>query len=391
MFHGRSFDDVLGRLYPQGLAPDGLPFDGVTNGMPPDGSPPEPPPYAGSTDEIMTTPQLPAPGATGSGFTPEMLPVLSALARGFAVCEAWQSVPGADAFENRRVFHNGPDAAAPSLFARLDRAGLSWRIYVDEAERVSLTALLHAQELGPRLSDRLRTMDDLRNDLAEGSLPSYSVVEPRMILSPNDFEPSATAGSAGEGPTRRGRSDARAAEALLHTVYEAIRVSPLAGDTALLVTADTPGVTADHRGSRVPAVVVSPWSSRGSVVRAQSGHGTAAEVVLGMLGVARSARADSVVAPVLRGILTRQTPREPRTWPRTTAPFVPRRTASNASAGAERVTGLGGEVLRLVARGTGGPDVRAPETAAEAAVFLGDNACPHLGGHNATADAQKGI
>ena len=84
-----------------------------------------------------------------AGYTPEQLPVLSALARGFATFDHWFAEVPSQTFTNRSFFHaasssgfvvNAPYANFPkhntaeTLFERLEAKGLSWRVYCDPPE-----------------------------------------------------------------------------------------------------------------------------------------------------------------------------------------------------------------------------------------------------------------
>jgi phospholipase C len=99
------------------------------------------------------------------GFSPEMLPVLSTLAREFAVYDNWFAAVPSQTFCNRSFFHastshgyvtnhNGDDyekwinaPAAPTIFNRLEEAGIPWRVYYDLTQLVSMTGMLHASVL----------------------------------------------------------------------------------------------------------------------------------------------------------------------------------------------------------------------------------------------------
>jgi phospholipase C len=102
-----------------------------------------------------------------AGYTPEQMPVLSTLARGFATFDHWFADVPSQTFTNRSFFHaatasglliNAPYGNFPAhntaetLFDRLDAAGLSWRVYCDPPSRYSLTGLIHA----PRCATNLR-------------------------------------------------------------------------------------------------------------------------------------------------------------------------------------------------------------------------------------------
>ena len=77
-------------------------------------------------------------------FTPAMLPVLSGLARGFAVCDQWFSSVPTETLPNRAFACAGTSQGhmddktktytAPSIFGLLTNKKLDWRIYGYNAE-----------------------------------------------------------------------------------------------------------------------------------------------------------------------------------------------------------------------------------------------------------------
>ena len=118
-------------------------------------------------------------------FTPDQLPVLSALARSYVVCDAWfSSVPG-PTLPNRAFAHFGtsfgrldmsPDyfRAQPSLYQRLKQRGRSGKIYYYDrsSSTQGLTFLLSDQ------SQYFGTLGDFKRDCSKNRLPDYSFVEP---------------------------------------------------------------------------------------------------------------------------------------------------------------------------------------------------------------------
>jgi phospholipase C len=88
------------------------------------------------------------PGTTASDimgcFTPEALPVLSALARGYAVCDAWFASAPTETMPNRAFACAGTSQGhmddktktftSPSIFGLLGSSGISWSIYGYDAE-----------------------------------------------------------------------------------------------------------------------------------------------------------------------------------------------------------------------------------------------------------------
>jgi phospholipase C len=236
-------------------------------------------------------------------FPPETLPVLSMLARQFAVCDhSFAGVPS-QTFANRSFFHaaqssglvnNYPyecwlDNDAATIFDRLEQKGRSWRVYWDESQYISLTALIHLRRVQPYITTHWRHMDRFWSDVASGDLPHYTFIEPRMLLSENDMHP----------PFRLGKwvapSTVAAGERLVADVYNAIRRSrsPVGSNwrnTALLVTFDEHGGTFDHvppppavppclgapagqlgfkfdrLGVRVPMIVCSAYTRAGTII-----------------------------------------------------------------------------------------------------------------------------
>ena len=89
-------------------------------------------------------------------YTPDLMPVLSTVAKGFATFDHWFCEVPSQTFTNRSFYHAGTASgfvvnAAPldsfplhndaeTIFERLDAAGLPWRVYVDPAAGVSFTA-----------------------------------------------------------------------------------------------------------------------------------------------------------------------------------------------------------------------------------------------------------
>lgn len=142
------------------------------------------------------------------GFSPEQLPVLSTLAKEFAVFDAWFAAVPSQTYCNRTFFHASTshgfvtnkhgggygkwlDASpTPTIFNRLEEAGISWKIYFDEMQLVSLTGVMHAPVLQKFWrTKRFAHMTQFYEDARNGELPAYSFIEPRMVYNHNDFHP----------------------------------------------------------------------------------------------------------------------------------------------------------------------------------------------------------
>ncbi|MBO0837350.1 MAG: hypothetical protein J2P28_17845, partial [Actinobacteria bacterium] len=82
-----------------------------------------------------------------TGYSPAQMPVVSALARGFATFDHWFCEVPSQTFANRSFLHAASSSGyvnntspidsfplhntAETIFERLDRAGLSWKVYCD--------------------------------------------------------------------------------------------------------------------------------------------------------------------------------------------------------------------------------------------------------------------
>lgn len=311
--------------------------------------------------------------ALGS-FTPDMLPVLSTLAREFAVFDHWHcAVPG-PTFANRSFFHastshgfvtnhdNGgyakwrsKRAAVPTIFNRLEDAGISWCVYYDDHQFVSLTGLIHAPLLKPFWHSRFRPMSEFYRACADGSLPAYSFIEPRMAYDHNDMHPPVgdirTTEVDGVPVTGGAISDVRAGEALLHEIYSAIRASESATgsnalNTMLLVTFDEHGGTFDHvpppeavppgddhegemgfrfdrLGLRVPAIAISAYTAAGQIVNDPVHHASVISTLTGKYDLEPLTDRDRN-APTLDLAVTLQQARPAASWPQTHPQYTPR-------------------------------------------------------------------
>ncbi|QAB18087.1 hypothetical protein Leucomu_09285 [Leucobacter muris] len=305
-------------------------------------------------------------------FSPDMLPVTSTLAREFGVYDHWFCAVPSQTFCNRSFFHaltshgyvtnslgDGYDkwlraAPAPTVFNRLEEAGLSWRVYFDELQLISFTGMIHAPVLERFWkTERFATMEQFETDAKNGDLPEYAFIEPRMVFNHNDFHPpvgvARESAVDGENVYNGALSDVRAGDALVHRVYTAIRTSMSEQgsnylNTAMLLTFDEHGGTYDHvappaaeppvpgagemgftfdrLGCRVPAVLVSAHIERGSVFTDTMHHGSLAATLSDRFGLepltARDAGARSIADS-----FNRKVPRHVADWPQPSPAFVP--------------------------------------------------------------------
>lgn len=177
-------------------------------------------------------------------YSQAKLPVVTGLAREFAVCDHWySSVPG-PTWPNRLFLHAASSAGhidndlhqqdykIDTIYDRLDDARKSWRIYFhDMPQSIALT---HLQQ-DFIVKRKFKLFHDFLDDAKEGMLPAYSFIEPRysdfLSLKANDQHPP---------------HDVALGEHLIADVYEAVRNSPQWGQVLLVITWDEHGGTYDH-------------------------------------------------------------------------------------------------------------------------------------------------
>jgi len=231
-------------------------------------------------------------------FTEQTLPVLSTLAKQYAVCDHWfSSVPGST-IPNRLFAHGATSlgsltqdvAIAPSklrtIFEVMDdrRNRSNFRIYTDGASvLLSNLYLLHHQT-------HFHDYRDFRTDVLNGDLAEYTFIEPSYD---DDAQNGKFATSQHpDFPVDEG-------ELLISEIYRTLRDSDFWEDTLLLIVYDEHGGIYDHvpppsltpnhalgevqpstdppfafdrLGVRVPAVFVSPLIAPGTIITRQFDH-----------------------------------------------------------------------------------------------------------------------
>jgi phospholipase C len=304
-----------------------------------------------------------------TGYSPEQMPVVSALARGFAVFDHWFCEVPSQTFANRSFFHAASSSGyvdnltpadsfpvhntAETIFERLERQGLSWSVYCDPPSHLSLTGILHARRLWPHFGTKFGTTDDFLADAAAGQLPAYSFIEPNLLYGHNDMHPAFDAlfPDAPIDPP----SSLLGGEALLARIYDAVRsASSPAGsnawNTLLLVTFDEHGGTYDHvppplapppqpassggfrqsgfgfdrSGPRVPTIAISPWIPAQTVVSGEHRHTSVIATLRQRWRLGEPLTGRDAVAAGLAPVLSLDVPRDPASWPDVTARPVPR-------------------------------------------------------------------
>jgi phospholipase C len=215
-------------------------------------------------------------------FPPAALPVLSGLAAGFAVCDHWYSSVPTETFPNRAFacaatsqghMNDGTSSfTVPTIFGLMTAHNLSWKIYgyAEEAlTRKNFPDTLSAPD------SCFGLFANFQSDAAAGTLPQYSFLEPSWGSTGNSQHPN---------------YDVSLGEKLIQDVYNAVRNGPGWNQTLLFITYDEHGGLYDHVpppsgatppdatpgefgfdfkrfGVRVPAVLVSPLIPAGTVFR----------------------------------------------------------------------------------------------------------------------------
>ena len=357
-------------------------------------------------------------------FTPAMTPVLSTLARNFAVYDHWHSAVPSQTYANRSFFHastshgfviNGGKGGfgkwvdpgqntGDTIFNRLEAAGLSWAVYFDESQLLSLTGLIHAPQLQPYWKTRFRTMAQFHQDVATGALPTYSFIEPRMIYNHNDMHPpeAKVTQQVVDGKTivGGGISDLRAGEVLLHEVYTSIKESSTprgsnALNTMLLVAFDENGGTFDHvpppaatppdssgpgedgfgfdrLGVRVPVIAISAYTPAGTVIHDEMHHGAVIKTLSDRYDLPHLTERDRT-ARSLANAITLGVARQPSTWPTTSAHYVPSNpeaASPDATSGQHRLTEPAVGLLSMLLAKYGQPGDPLPTTYGQASDLL---------------------
>jgi phospholipase C len=216
-------------------------------------------------------------------YSEAQLPVLTGLANQFAVCDCWHASAPCQTWPNRFFLHTGTAGghenndpalvpfARKTIYEQLDLKQVDWKIYYHDLPQ-TLTLKYLWQRLG-----RFRFFDEFLADAAAGTLPAYSFIEPRYfqeVKMPNDQHPP---------------HNVALGEQLIADVYKAVRNGPNWENTLLIIIYDEHGGCYDHvpppaavppdpppaskpfafdrYGVRVPAVLVSPWIAKGTVLR----------------------------------------------------------------------------------------------------------------------------
>ena len=224
--------------------------------------------------------------------TPETVPIITALADEFVIMDRFfASVPGptwpnrmfAVSATSQGLTETGPWYknkkgalfTQKSFFDQVTENGGTWKNYYNDTPwELFMSTIAH----NPK---NTASMEEFWKDAKEGTLPTYSWINPR-----SGINMTTGVGSSDQHPDH----DMAAGEAYYKDVYEALRSSPQWEETLFIITYDEHGGYYDHvptplsaphpgdgqesfpdafnfdrLGVRLPTVLISPWLPKGGI------------------------------------------------------------------------------------------------------------------------------
>lgn len=233
-------------------------------------------------------------------YAPAQVPVISALARGYAVSDAWHASVPSQTWPNRYFLlagtcfgHTNNSALSPThgstVFDVLAGQNISWGVYSDNV--VSLVKVMFWRYWDDETN--FHGLDAFTSACLGGTLPAFTFLEPSFGIDFDDYKINLGVDRSYHPP-----HDLRNGEAQLYEIYQTIQKSPNPEEILFVVLFDEHGGTYDHVepptgalpplpnptgtdgktvfgfeqfGVRVPAIVVSPYVRPGTVFRTPSG------------------------------------------------------------------------------------------------------------------------
>jgi phospholipase C len=282
-------------------------------------------------------------------MTPRDIPISSFLAQQFALCDHWFAPLPTSTHPNRLMSLSGyslidstPNALLPDqtlVFDWLEKRNIRWRVYSDGIP--FLTLMPHAWPL--MISGKFKRLSDLSHDALNEPDTSW----PQVILVEPDYE-SAPVHLSGQACDNHPPLPVAFGEAFLRQVYEALTGAPTARWAKMLTiyTFDEHGGFFDHvppapipspkpqgavytaggdfatTGVRVPAILISPLVTPGSVKKDLFDHtsilqliaerfGSNGEIYSSEVDARRQAGVQSVSVALEAGLAARTPPPPP--------------------------------------------------------------------------------
>lgn len=230
-------------------------------------------------------------------FRPSHIPVLTTLAKQYAVCDRWfSSIPG-PTLPNRAFMHAATSMGrvdmnpiwfdmSDTIYERLDHFNVGARIYFHD-----FSVAMTFKQFGNKQSKWFGQFDDFVRACKKNTLPAYSFIEPRY------YDSDQGADGVYEANDQHPDHNISQGDQLIADVYNAIRSNPATWESTLFViNYDEHGGTYDHvpppatvspdgkiaqdpgehvadippfdfkrLGIRVPAVVISPYVEPGVI------------------------------------------------------------------------------------------------------------------------------
>lgn len=273
-------------------------------------------------------------------YAPEQIPIITSLAKHFAVSDAWHASVPSQTWPNRAFAQGGSSAGQvnnagwpwdmPTIFDVLDAQGLEWRVY-NNSVLPSLTKTVFFEKYGTNVKNFCGT-GDFEQACQTGDLPVLSFLEPSF----GPYEPD---------ESYHPPYDVTPGEAFLAKIYNMLAASPARDQVLFLVLFDEHGGTYDHVqpppapqpfpvatdgtafkfdqfGVRVPAIVISSYTGSKTVFRSDTGvpfdHTSVLATLRDWLGLSDAFRKHLpspriATAPTLESVLNLAEPRSH--WP----------------------------------------------------------------------------
>jgi len=278
-------------------------------------------------------------------YSPDQLPVLTTLAKEFAVCDHWfSSLPG-PTWPNRYFVHAASSGGlddSPSfsreftsvlydgfkfdngtIYDQLDNDKRDWKIYFGD----EFPQALSIAEMRANFAKHFRPFSQFKQDVNDPQFPSsYVFLEP-------DYH--AFTGKYRGGTSQHPNDDVTSGERLLKDIYESIRGSPLWEKSLLIITYDEHGGFFDHvvppatvhpgdsitspgnnhndfdfrqLGVRVPTLVISPLVAKGTIDHNTYDHTSVLATAEGLFKLGSLTKRDGT-AQTLNHLLKLKAPR----------------------------------------------------------------------------------
>lgn len=212
-------------------------------------------------------------------------------------------------------------AETPTIFDRLDEAGLTWKFYVqnydpelnyrtmhlypmNRASQVIWVPLLNFDRFldDPELNQHIVNLDEYFDDLVDGNLPNVSFLVP-------------------SGPSEHPPSSLLSGQRFVRTLLQRLMQSQYWESSAFMWTYDDWGGWYDHvpppqvdkygYGFRVPALLVSPYARRGHIDSTELDYTSALKFIQENWGLEPLATRDAAANNILSAFDFDSPPREP--------------------------------------------------------------------------------